>query len=120
MENLERQLDQLIKEHANPYLFNEIGVFLYQMKDWMNARLYFQRAYKLDSENKDFLYNYASALYALSEWREALSIYQAYIALQPDAKEVQQKIGDLYYLIGEYEHAGEIYKQLHQYREEEA
>jgi tetratricopeptide (TPR) repeat protein len=114
MDNLERKLDQLLKDHTNPFLFNEIGVFLYQMKDWMNARLYFQRACELNPENKDFLYNFASVLYVQSEWQEALSFYQAYLELQPDDNEVLQKVGNIYYMWGNYDQAGEIYSQLYQ------
>jgi tetratricopeptide (TPR) repeat protein len=108
MEALERKLDQLLKDDSNPNLYNEIGVLLYQMKDWKNAQLYFQRACELNPKNKDFLYNNASVLFEQCDWRKALSIYQNYFELQPDDKEVLQKVRDIYYLLGEYEQGAKI------------
>lgn len=112
MEDLERKLDQLLKEPTNPHFFNEIGVLLCRVKDWENAEMYFQRAYQLNTLNSDILYNYASFLYQRAQFQKAIPIYQAYLELHIDDKKVLQKMGDCYYLLGEYELAGKMYEQL--------
>ena len=109
-DDLERKLDQLLKEPKNPQLYNEIGVLLYQVKDLENAELYLKRAYALNPSNKDILYNYASLLYFQSKWQVAISIYQAYAAFDPDDKSVMEKVKNCYYQLGEYEKNVQLYK----------
>jgi len=118
MEDLERKLDQLLKEPTNSNLFNEIGVLLYQVKDWGNAEMYFQRAYGLDKHNIDILYNYASLLYKQSQFQKAISIYKAYLEFNIEDNEVIQKMGDCYYQLGEYKLAAKMYEQAKECREE--
>ena len=110
-EDFDRKLDRLMKEPTNSQLFNELGVLLYQAKDWKNSEEYFQRAYELNSSNKDILYNYASLLYLNSKLYEAISIYKYYLEHDPNDKEVIEKARDIYYQLGEYELASKLYDQ---------
>lgn len=103
IEDLERKLDQLLKEPSNPQLLNEIGVILYQMKDWQSAELYLQRAYQLCPRNADFLYNNASLQYVQCKWQQAITFYQAYLELHSDDKDVIEKVENLCYLLGDYQ-----------------
>ncbi|WP_242975227.1 tetratricopeptide repeat protein [Anaerovirgula multivorans] len=112
IEGLERKLDQLMKEPNNPLLFNQIGVLLYQVKDWKYAEMYFKRAYQLSPVNKDILYNYASLLYQQAQFQKAIPLYEAYLELLKDDKEVMQKVRNCYYQLGEYESAGKMVEQL--------
>ncbi|MBS4025592.1 MAG: tetratricopeptide repeat protein [Clostridia bacterium] len=109
IEDLERKLEQLLKEPGNPHLFNQIGVLLYEVEDWQSANVYFQRGYELSPQDQDILYNYAALLYQQAQWQQAIPIYQAYLEAQPEDKEVLQRVGDIYYLLGEYEEAGKKY-----------
>lgn len=112
VEDLERKLDQLLKEPDNSQLFNEIGVLLYQMKDLKSAEMYLLRAYQLSTINEDILYNYGLLLYLNSQWEKTIHIYKAYLELHENDKEVMEKMGDSYYLLGEYESAAKMYEQL--------
>jgi len=102
-DDLERKLDKLLKDPDNPQLFNEIGVLLYQAKDWENAELYLQRAYILAPSDKDIMYNYASLLYSQLKWQKAIAVFQDYLKLAPDDKGVGEKIADAYYQLGKYD-----------------
>jgi tetratricopeptide (TPR) repeat protein len=117
-DDLERKLDQLLKEPNNSQLFNDIGVLLCQVKDLENAEIYLQKAYELNPSSKDILYNYATLLYLKLKWWEAISIYQAYSELDPNDTEVIEKIGDSYYQLCEYELAAKIYEKLKKLRKE--
>ncbi len=110
--DLEGKLDQLLREPCNFQLLNGIGVLLYQMKDWDNAGMYFQRAYELNPEDRDILYNYASLLHLQSQWDKAILVYEAYLGLEPGDRAVMEKTGDAYYQLGEYELAAKKYEQL--------
>ncbi|WP_163538223.1 tetratricopeptide repeat protein [Gracilibacillus sp. YIM 98692] len=112
IEVLQRKLDQLMKEPDNPDLYNDIGVLLYQLKDWHNAEMYLQKAYQLDSSNKDVLYNYAQLLNEQYQWEKSISIYTAYLDMEPNDIEVIQKVGNTCYLIGDYQKAQKFYEQL--------
>ena len=112
IENLERKLDQLLREPDNSELINEIGVILYQMKDWKNAEIYLQRAYQMNPNDDDILYNYAFILYFDSKWEKAIPILKTYLSLNPDEPEIIKKLGDSYYHLGEYEPAAAMYEQL--------
>ena len=111
MEDLERKLDQLMKEPGDPALFNEIGVFLYQVKDWRNALRYLERACRLDGSDADILYNYALLLYLQRQWKKAAEICEAYLELQQDDEEMLKKAGDSYYQSGDYEAAARMYQR---------
>ncbi|MFZ7103241.1 MAG: tetratricopeptide repeat protein [Peptococcaceae bacterium] len=111
-DDLERKLDCLIKEPENFLLFNQVGVILYQVQDWKNAELYFQRAYQLNPADQDTLYNYAFLLYRQGQFQKAVILYEAYLEIEPLNQEVRQKAGDCYYLLGEYEQAVKMYRQL--------
>jgi len=112
IENLERKLDCLVKEPENFLHFNQVGVLLYQVKDWKNAELYFQRAFQLNPMDRDILYNYALLLYQQGQYEKAGSLYQAYLEIDPLDEEVREKAGDCYYLLGEYEQAVRMYEKL--------
>jgi len=112
IENLERKLDQLLKEPDHSQLFNEIGVMLYQMKDWKNAEVYLQRAWELNPGDDDILFNYALLLYLHAQWEKCILIFKAYLSLHPDDLETIKKMGDSYYQLGEYESAARMYEQL--------
>ena len=100
--DLQRKLDKLIKEPANPQLYNEIGVFLYQIRDLANAELYLGMAYELCPKDLDILYNYALLLCTQFRWQEAVRIYQAYLELEPNNDKIRSKLRDLYYQLGNY------------------
>lgn len=118
VEKLERKLDQLLLEPSSPQLLNQIGVLLYQMKDWQNAEVYFQRAYQLNERNEDILYNFASVLYRLGKWQEAITFYQTYLELCPNDENVIEKVGDCSYQLGDYQLARKMYNQLNKCKEE--
>lgn len=111
-DDLKRKLDRLLKEPGNSELYNDIGVLLFQYKDFENAEKYLQKAYELDSLNEDILYNYASVLYYRLRLRKAVSVFKSYLELCPNDKEVIKKIGDSYYQLGKYAFAAKIYKLL--------
>jgi tetratricopeptide (TPR) repeat protein len=112
IENLERKLDRLLKEPDNSKLFNEIGAFLYQMKDWENAEMYFERALKLNPVDEEIMYNYALLLCQQYQWDKAIPAFEAYLELHQDDQEIMKKMGDSYYCLGEYESAAKMYEQL--------
>ncbi len=112
IEDLERKLDRLLKEPDNPQLFNEIGVFLYQLKDWKNAERYLKRACQLDGGDADILYHNALLLYLQSQWKKAAKVCEAYLEIHQDNREAIEKAGDSYYQLGEYEAAAKMYQRL--------
>lgn len=109
---LERKLDLLIQDSLNPYLYNEIGVILFQMKDWENAKKFFQRARELMPDNTDFLFNLGIVLYKQSEWELAKTTFQKYLQINPSDVQIIQKLGDTFYLLGEYEQAEKFYTEI--------
>lgn len=115
IDDLERKLDQLMKEPSNPLLFNQIGVLLYQIKDWKNSEKYLHKAYQLDPRNYDILYNYASLLYLQCKYQETIPILQAYLEDNRSDEAAIKKMGDCYYLMGYYNSAGKLYKELQKY-----
>lgn len=117
MEDLERKLDQLLKEPTNPNLFKEVGVILYQVKDLENAEKYFKRAYQINTQDSDTIYNYASLLYQRGQFDKAIDIYKAYLEICIDDKEVMESIMDCYYQLGEYKLAGKMYERIKKSRE---
>lgn len=119
IEDLERKLEQLWEKSDDTQLLNEIGVLLYQVKDWRNAEMYFQRAYELSPENRDILYNYASLLYLQPYYEKAVPIYKACLELCHDDGETMEKLGDSYYRMGEYALAARMYEQLQTVRKGE-
>lgn len=110
IEALERKLDQLMKEPSNSQIFNDVGVLLYQVKDWKNAEMYFLKAYQLNPTSADILYNYAVTLHHLGHLKKAIPIYEAYLELSHKDKEVIQKMGNCYYQLGEYQLAAKMYE----------
>ena len=112
MEDLERKLDNLVKEPENFSLFNQVGVLLYKVIDWKNAELYFQRDYELNPADENTIYNYALLLHQQGQFHKASKLYQAYLEIDPLDKEVREKAGDCYYLLGEYEQAVRMYEKL--------
>lgn len=101
--NIERKLDGLLREADNFRYLNEIGVLLYQMKDFDNAELYLQRAYELNPLDKEILCNYALLLRRRLQLKEAVEIYNACLKLDPHDDKIKEKLIDLYYQLGEYE-----------------
>ena len=73
IEELERNIDQLLRKPDDAQILNDIGVLLYQLEDWKNAEMYFHRAWELDPVNKDILYNYGLLLYLQFRWQEVLT-----------------------------------------------
>lgn len=100
---LKRKLRKLIEKPRNGQLYNDIGVILYELKDYGNARNYLCRARELYSDNYDVLYNYANTLYALSEWNAASTAFIEYLDNKPNDKAAIEKIADVYYQLGEFD-----------------
>jgi len=119
IEELERNIDQLLRKPDDAQILNDIGVLLYQLEDWKNAEMYFHRAWELDPVNKDILYNYGLLLYLQFRWQEAINIFEHYLELHPNDMEVIEKMGDSYYQLGEYESAAKMYRQLRIIRKED-
>ncbi|NJD02846.1 MAG: tetratricopeptide repeat protein [Ruminiclostridium sp.] len=112
VDELERGLESLMAEPGNPQFYNAVGALLYQMKDWRNAEMYFQKAYELSPADKDILYNYASLLYVQPQLEKAIPIYKACLELYPDDRDTAEKLGDSYYRLGDYGLAAEMYGRL--------
>lgn len=112
LDNLERLLERLMKSPCNAEIYNDIGVFLCQMKDWTNAELYLRRAYELDPSFQDIMYNYASILYYRFKWKKAVPIFNAYLEANPKDKEIGVKIADAYFRLEKYEEAAKAYASL--------
>lgn len=118
IEDIERKLDKLLKEPNNPQLYNDIGVLLFQLGDYENSLLYQQRAYELDSLDRDILYNYALLLSKQSQYSKAVAIYEIYLQLFPNDSEVIEKAGDAFYVLGRYELAAKMYDSLQKCKKE--
>lgn len=101
-EMLKRKLGRLLKEPSNHELYNEIGILLYDLNDYVNAEKYFDRARELSESDTDVFYNDALALYALFDWRKAAVLLSEYLNRQPDDRAAIEKIADAYYHLGEY------------------
>ncbi len=112
IEALERKLDQLIREPENGMLLNEIGIFLFQQREWELSELYLERAYRLASDNPEIVINYAELLGRLGSTERAIVLYQTYLVGAED-EAVREKLGDCYYYLGQYEAAEKIYSRLH-------
>lgn len=108
IDKLQRGLDKLLKDPENYQLYNEIGVVLYQMKDWDLAETYFRRAYRLNIGNIDVLYNYAVILHKQFKYDKAVSVYQEYLSLVEEDDNVRIKLGECFYLLGEYASAKKV------------
>jgi Flp pilus assembly protein TadD len=100
-----RKLQKLPKDPANQELMNDIGVMLYEMNDYENARSYLARARELSPANHDILYNYAHALYACLDWQQSAELFKEYGAIHGAEKSVIEKIADAAYQLGDYQAA---------------
>lgn len=105
IEELEKNLDDLLIHPTNPYLYHEIGILLYQLGDLETSERYLQKAYELDPGDSDILYNYGSLLYSNLKLQKAKSVFEALMNLECNAIDVLEKLGDIYYQLGEYEMA---------------
>lgn len=114
IDDLERKSDKMRRSPDDAKNYNDIGVILYQLKDWDNAEKYLCRAYELDPAYPDTQYNYGMLLYHRLKWREAISVFQVYLSSNPDDRKVREKTGDAYYHLEKYEEAAKIYESLHQ------
>ncbi|WDV47440.1 hypothetical protein PV797_07115 [Clostridiaceae bacterium M8S5] len=103
MEKLKTILERLIMQPTNYRMFNDIGVILYQLRDYENSYRFINRAYELDKTNKTILYNYASILYECSKFKEAVEIYKECLNTNQSSTEIMQSIIDCYYILGKYE-----------------
>jgi len=74
--------------------------------------VYLERAYRLNNQDGDILYNYGLLLYLLDRWEEAAEIFKEYLELFPDDREVLKKAGDSCYLNRDYASAAKAYQRL--------
>jgi tetratricopeptide (TPR) repeat protein len=111
---LDRKLDQLLNEPENEELLNDIGVLLYQLKDFDNSEKYLQRSHSLSPENPEILYNYGYVLYRRYRIHMAITVFTGYLQLKPGDVEIIEKLGDCYYQTTQYALAAEMYKRLQQ------
>lgn len=102
LDSLNRKLGRLTKEPNNHELYNDIGVLLYELKDYGNAQKYLTRAWEIAPFIPDILYNYAQALYACFDWLKSVEIFQQYMAFQPNDNTVIEKIADACYQLGDF------------------
>jgi Flp pilus assembly protein TadD len=109
---LNRKLDQLLQEPENSELLNDIGVLLFQLKDFENAEKYLKRSNDLSPCNPEILYNYALLLYHRYQLTNAVAAFNAYLRIDPNNTQVIEKLGDCYYRTGNFQLAAETYGLL--------
>jgi Flp pilus assembly protein TadD len=100
-----RKLLKLPKDPTNQELLNDIGVMLYELNDYENARSYLARAREFSPANRDILYNYAHALYACLDWQQSAELFKDYDTIYGPEKSVIEKIADAAYQLGDYQTA---------------
>jgi type IV pilus assembly protein PilF len=112
LDSLNRKLGRLIREPDNHELYNDIGVLLFELKDYGNAQKYLACAWEIAPSNPDILYNYAQALYACFEWSKSVEIFKQYVVFQPNDNTAIEKIADACYQLGDFCSAARYQKVL--------
>jgi tetratricopeptide (TPR) repeat protein len=84
MEELERELDRLEKDPANPQLLFAVGKRLYQLGELNGAVDFFRRAQEVSPQNFDIILQHALIWYHQREYDRARSVVEA--CLQPSLK----------------------------------
>ena len=107
-----RNVNKIIKDPSNPQLYNAVAVFLYKLDDFNNAKKYIERAYMLDGEDDNILYNYAMILYKSLNFRRAIDAIAEYNIKKREYTELLKILSDCYYNISQYDKATAINKRL--------
>lgn len=102
IDSLNRKLDKLVKEPNNCEYYNDVGVILYQLKDFENCELYLKRAHQLAKTNREILYNYAIVLEKQFKLEKAAKMYESYLKLGRDDNHIAQKLEEIKYRLKDY------------------
>lgn len=75
---------KIIEEEAihSAQIFNDIGVYYYQQRDWANAVNYFNSALQVDKNYHESYYNLALTKYKMEQYDDAKSAIDAYLDLE--------------------------------------
>jgi tetratricopeptide (TPR) repeat protein len=76
--DLEKELDKLEKDLANPALILGVGKLLYQLKDFQSALNYFARANELDWGNAEVSERMGDCCFLLGDYKQALTMYESF------------------------------------------
>lgn len=112
IKELEKRLTSIEHEPINPLLLNQVGVILYRLEDYENADKYFKKAYELDPNYKDILYNYAFNMYKRAKWGKAIDLLESYLQVDSGHKKAIEKLADCYFQQEKYEQAIYYYTLL--------
>ncbi|WMJ24050.1 tetratricopeptide repeat protein [Paludicola sp. MB14-C6] len=105
IDHLNIVLKKLIKEPNNAQYYNDVGVLLYQLKDFENAYQYLNKAYEHSPCNANILYHYALILETQNKLENALLLYKEYYKRYSNETFVIEKIQELSYRLGIYDTA---------------
>lgn len=91
-------------------LHNDIGISYAKLENYSEALKYLRKAYKLEPNNVNILYNLATTLRDNKNFAQALKKYKKLVGLNFSYPNVHNDMGDIYKSLGKQEDAEKEYK----------